>query len=168
MKQAGFTLVEVLVTLSITLILTTVMITYSRSGEQQILLFKEQAKIINVISRAKSLALQTFQSGANFCGYGVHFNADGTFILFRDVANDCAASDNVYSGPAEQVESYKLDARVRFSQVGFFDIIFIPPDPQVRLNPDQFEADIQVQAVGGTVAVGVHVTNAGQVTSAVQ
>lgn len=164
----AFTLIEVLVTLSITLILTTVMIAYSRSGEQQILLFKEQAKIINVISRAKSLALQTFQSGATFCGYGVHFDVEGTFILFRDTANECAASDYVYSGPAERVESYQLDARVRFSQVGIFDIVFIPPDPQVRLSPDQLEADIQIRAVGGTATAGIHVTNAGQITNAVQ
>ncbi len=163
--RSGFTLIEMLVVISITALLSSVLIIYSRIGERQILLFREQAKIINMILKSKSLALQTYVSGEKTCGYGVHFEAPRSAILFRDLSDDCSASDNVYSGASEDFEKLSLDGLISFSAIDFTDILFIPPDPQVRLNPAQSSGNISIKAIDSDAVVKVKINSAGQVSA---
>lgn len=160
----GFTLVEVLVTISITVMLASVLILYSRTGERQILLFREQAKVINMISKAKSLALQTYIDGTAGCGYGIHFSLPDTLILFKDQAADCAASDNIYSGPIEDFSHLILGTGIVFSSSDITDILFIPPDPTVKLNPDQVSGIITLQTADGGTSARVKLNNSGQIS----
>ena len=46
MVRKAFTLIELLVVLGVTVGLSAVLITYSRTGERQIILFPQHAKII--------------------------------------------------------------------------------------------------------------------------
>src|SRR3990167_848850 len=69
-RQAGkaFTIVELLVVLAITAILFSSLIFYSRSAERQLILFKEQMKVITALQKAKSLAISAFGENQAPCG----------------------------------------------------------------------------------------------------
>src|SRR3989344_4051996 len=73
----GFTLVEVLVTIGILAILLSTMVGITRTGDQQVLLSKEQSLLLVALNRAKASALQTFFQPNHPCGYGI----------FIDIAN---------------------------------------------------------------------------------
>lgn len=164
-SDAGFTVVELLVVVSITAMLSSVLILYSRIGERQILLFREQAKVINLIARAKSLALQTYIDGTSVCGYGIHFSLPSTMILFRDLAADCAASDNVYSGVSEDFSHLILSAGIVFSSSDVTDILFIPPDPTVKLdNGGKNSGVITMQTIDGGTQARVKINSSGQIS----
>lgn len=174
--QRGFTLIELLVVLGIMAMLSSIAIIYSRTGEQQIFLFKEQAKVVSVILRAKSLALQTFAESATagVCGYGAHFVGapDNQFILFKDLAasgSDCGTADHRYSGPAEDFEVNKLENNLKFAPLDLTDIVFVPPDPLVVLNPPlvppQTSVLIKITTLDNVSEVKIKVSNAGQVTT---
>lgn len=164
--KKGFTLVEVLVVLGVTLILSSVLIVYSRASESQIILIREQAKVASSILRAKNLAMHAYNSSATLCGYGVHFDGIGNYIIFRDLANDCSVSDNRY-GAGEDFERNKIDQRIRFSQIGVSDVLFIPPDPTVLLDNDSYKdsGEIVLTSLRAGNSVKIKINSAGQVST---
>lgn len=154
----AFTLIEILITLGIMVMLTSILIVYSRRSEQQIALFKEQAKVVSIILRAKSLAIQTsagdYQTGDPIlCGYGVHFEYDpGTknnrYFIFKDLvdpgANCSKVSDKKYStdflflddAKDVKVEEFALPENLQFAETSSLtDVLFMPPEPKVWREP---------------------------------
>ncbi|MFH0806249.1 MAG: type II secretion system protein [Candidatus Brennerbacteria bacterium] len=113
----GFTLVETLIVVAITLFLSGMLLSYNRSTDNQVVLAAEQARVAGVLFRAKSFALQkNVQRGATeACGFGVHFEkTGGRLILYGDIPSpgeNCAASDNAYV-PGEEIEEVVLNPRV--------------------------------------------------------
>ena len=166
--RGGFTVVELLIIISVSALLMSMVIFYSRGGEKQIILLREQAKLVSTILRSKSLAIQTFAQPGRACGYGVHFIQNGPggagYILFNDLADNCSTSDRRYSGEAEDSEKFLLDGLLKFIQPVPEDILFIPPDPQVVLIPDQLEAIITIASLDEQLSAKIKITNAGQVT----
>ena len=130
----GFTLIEMIVVIGISMILTAVLVVYSRSGERQIVLYTDQSRVVGILNRVKSLTLQTYKTEKNTCAFGVHFEAPHKFIIFQDISasGDCDGSDNNLEyddGPDEKIEEFSLDNRLRFIGLtdGVHDIIFVPP-----------------------------------------
>lgn len=159
-------MIEIFIVVSISVLLSAAMILYNRIGERQIALFKDQARIINLILRAKSLALQTYTEGSAACGYGIHFDsAVSTAILFKDQAADCANSDIIYSGLSEEIGKVVLPSGEKFSQLDFSDIIFIPPDPRVVITPVMDSGLIIISPLDDSSRVKIRINSAGQVTS---
>jgi len=169
-NSRGFTLIELVVILGITTLLTAVLITYSRTGEKQIRLFRDQASAVNAILRAKSLAIQTQlnnpPTGGKICGYGVHFE-ETRYIIFRDLVTgmNCAISDQIYSGPDEIFETKELAEGNYFKDLVLSDILFIPPDPRTVLNPPTLEAKLTLGAREENLSVEILVNNFGQVST---
>jgi len=138
----GFTLVEAIVVIAITVTLLGVLTTYSRNGEGQILFFKEEATLVNTITRAKFFAFDAYQPTLQptfdipdplvsditerVCAWGVHFDAGAdTYTLFRDLdlswptVEDCSGSNKKYDFPNEAFEVFELDtARIELSCTG--------------------------------------------------
>src|SRR3989344_9601663 len=168
-KQSGFTLIETLVTLTITALLIGVLITYNRAGGLQIAVFKDQAKIINTLLRAKSLSLQIFTEAVPACGYGVHFDAaNKIFLIFKDLADPCSGSDNRYSGSTEDLEVISLDSQLKFSNLGLSDILFIPPEPLVVIDGDLGKTGdflIEIDTLSGGSPKKIKINNFGQVSA---
>ncbi len=187
MSEKGFTLIEILVVVGIMSLLTGVLILYSRTGERQILLFREQAKIINVVLRAKNLALNTYIEQGSPCAYGVHFDlALKEIRIFKDLdANgqtaDCDSTDpglmpdNVYtpSGSSPTPEDLdppiveNLDPTISFTEpIGVTDVVFIPPNPDTVITPDPApsnEGVIEITSPDGS-SKRIKINNFGQVT----
>ncbi len=167
----GFSIVELLVVLFITAMLSSGLVFYNRATERQIIIFKEQVKIISAIQKAKSLSLGAFGKDKAPCGYGVHFSMPDSIIIFQEISptNDakCLDIDAVYTSPNEKFEEIKLDKVVKFSELGLNDIIFIPPDPIVIIDNSIFkdEALIKIKTTDNKGEKIIKVTNAGQITT---
>lgn len=163
----GFTIIEILVSLGIMALLTSLLLLYSRTGEKQIMLFKEQAGLVSAVLRAKSLSIQTFSEQAPACGYGIRFNlADNNFVLYKDSAPNCEEANRSYD-PGEELETHDLPADLQFTQLDLTDVVFVPPDPKTFLDqdPSKKEALVRIGTADGTAEITVKINNAGQVTT---
>ena len=172
--ERGFTITELLIVFAIIALLSTGLVFYSRSGERQIILFKEQTKVVSSIVKAKSLALATFGDNSIPCGYGVHFEAPNKIIIFKEIpveADDigCFSIDGVYTATnlAEKQEEILLDKTVKFKEFQSSDILFIPPDPFVVIDNNFLKTEvlIKIETVDGKSEKIIKVTNSGQITT---
>lgn len=171
----GFTLIETLVVLSILMLMTSMLVLYNRTGERQILLLREKARLISVIFRAKSLALNTFIEDEPACGYGVHINPSARseqsgYFIFRDKAINCRMSDHVYGEASDEIvagSEVRLDAGILFGQADIADIVFVPPNPTVFLNGGQStrEGAIVISSIDNKSNVTITINNAGQISA---
>ena len=168
-SRAAFTLIETLVVLSILTLMTSMLVLYNRTGERQILLLREKARLINTVLRAKSLALNTLIEDEPACGYGVHI-ASNTYFIYRDRAINCRTSDHIYTGASDEVvngTNVTLDPALSFKEGDVADIVFVPPDPQVFLNGGQglSQVTVMLASVDGKSTVSIIINNAGQISA---
>lgn len=133
--RGGYTLIEITIVLAITVILSGILFTFSGSSRQQLALYTDEQKIVGLLNRAKTFALEKRQ-GVAVCAYGVHFLKPSTVILFRDLSSDPSCPpgsyDYLYDGSGEMIETLTLDPGVEiesFAGTGFNkrDVVFEPP-----------------------------------------
>ncbi|MDP3880995.1 MAG: type II secretion system protein [bacterium] len=145
-KNQGFTLIEVMVALSIMVMLLGLSLTYSQRGSRQIILFKERARVMQEIARARSLTATLFkEKGEKICGYGAYItkenpsDPDNKLILYKDLPLDgetCTiqqnSSDQEYDS-GEAIDEFVLDPNVYFCSdpSEATDIFFLPPKPDL-------------------------------------
>ncbi len=147
--RAGFSVLEILVTCGVTILLTSMLILYSRTGQLQILLISERAKILGLITQAKSLSVQTLAEANPPCGYGVFIDApQNRYLLFKNtspigqgsVCTDIKdGSVGAYYNPTPAgspqdvvISSSTLSSGIKFPSATLaYTILFIPPDPTV-------------------------------------
>lgn len=169
--EKGFSLTELLVVFAVISILSSGLVIYNRATERQIIIFKEQAKVISAIQKAKSLALSTFIQEEAPCGYGVHFAEPNIMVIFKELSpsgdGNCLDADNVYTSNSENFEEINLDKVVKFSSLELMDIVFIPPDPKVFIDgsDSKSEALIKMKTIDNKGEKIIKVTNAGQITA---
>ena len=94
--QKGFTLVEILVVVAITALISGIVISYSKVGENQVGLYVETQKIASAILRAKSLAIATFD--LRQCSDGADNDGDSLIDFPSDPG--CAGQND----PTERTE----------------------------------------------------------------
>jgi len=151
--RAGFTLLEMLVVIGITTLLSVVAIGYSKAGQNEVALTVETSKIAEVVLQAKELAINTYGTTANgskACAFGVHFDANAqTYSLFAfiTVGAHCPSLASttvttfVYSDPS-MVQEYQpsswnipVTQGVQIDSTDFSDVLFYPPAPITLINP---------------------------------
>lgn len=177
-SNTGFTIVELLVVMGITAILFTSLVFYSRTAEKQLILFKEQMKIITALQKAKSLAIVAFSESQTTCGYGVNFDkTNNKMTIFKEQPasgnNSCSTRDHIYTSIDEFYEEIKLDNRtIKFGNLinsdggVFADIVFISPEPIIVIDDSSSEfATIEITDILGVNKKTVKVTDAGQITA---
>jgi len=170
-KNKGFTIIEMVIIFGILAVLSATLIGSFHTGEQQIALFKEQSRIVAVLSRAKFLSISTFGDTGVPCGYGVHFEMPNKFFIFKDsaVALDCRDANSTYdTGEEVQNEFFELDSRIVFSSLGSnnLDIVFIPPNPMIVITPNQTQAEISLKTASGIGEPRViKISKAGQIST---
>jgi len=164
MDKKGFTLIEILIVLAITSVLSGLAIVYSHVGQNQISLSIEESKIAQLILRAKELSIATYTANDATCAYGVQFNlANSSYSLFAydsatssgsgikatcpSVARTSAAIDAGAIGIYEQ-GSWQLHTAAGVSLIDpanlaaseasdtIQDILFYPPDPCTLISLD--------------------------------
>lgn len=160
---------EVMTVIGVTIFLSLLAITYSRSTDTQIVLFRDQTTVVSVLNRAKSLTIEKFyEPGSITCAFGVHFDESSQdFILFQDLAsNECDLQYNTDSG--EDIETFSLDRRLSFAlsadgaTVPEVAILFTPPH-LVTVSNKEFPITIGIQTTGGESST-ISVSASGQIT----
>lgn len=88
-SRAAFTLVEMLVVIGISTLVSAAAIIYSNVGQNEVSLTIETAKVAQLILQARELALDTYTgtvtATSHPCAYGVHFDLNSdpqTYSLF--------------------------------------------------------------------------------------
>ncbi len=136
---------EMLFVIGALLVMTTLLILYNRTGQDQIILFTEKSQLVSAIYEARSRAIQTFAESAAPCGYGIHFENNNTsYILYKNLSDSdtCKSMKNdpnyipspgdIYSDGRDQVvRTFTFNQAVKFSPKPVSDILFVPPDPIV-------------------------------------
>ncbi len=161
-SAGGFTLIEILTVLSITLILSALVLAYNRSSLKEIALYREQAAVIGVLNEAKAKAVQkaNVTTGLTACAFGVHFQNPNTYILYQAVTSSliCAPSvSDAYdaSNPATAIQTFTLDSSVQFDLSGDLDVAFISPNLDVFATYGLPAAIPMVSAEGTKVSIQV-------------
>lgn len=179
-----------LVVIGVTALIAGTMITYSYSSRIRTELFVEQAKIAQLVSRAKSLAITTFVVNNRLpCGYGVHFDYSSgiervelyRYDSYVDVNgfDACDPLDRDVVGVTEpsrrfvfENESYAMKGNARISPAstggdGLADVIFLPPRPQARLfwrDPAYSNSEGEINIRAGSETLSIFINSAGQIS----
>jgi prepilin-type N-terminal cleavage/methylation domain-containing protein len=173
MKQdSGFTLIEMLVVISTLSVLTGMLVVYHQISEKQIKLITEQAKLVGIILRAKSLTLQAFKETDPPCSFGVHFDSPNRkYLIFRETNRDAqnrCINDKRYGSDEELAgQNFVLDAGLIFTAAPVSDIVFVPPDPKIYFDGLIADRDLvfTIAAVDNTdLKASVIVNRVGQIT----
>ncbi len=161
-RTSGFTIVEMLVVVGVTTLLSSMVLSYSSSSRGQITLLVEKAKISQIISRAKTMSIATYKdtSATPPCGYGVDFDyTTGQYGIFRYVAASCAniTSINLPSKVAVPGFQYVLPTGLNFTtgSNALYNVLFLPPDPKTIL------ADNSGASLGGSGTVYLNSVSSG-------
>jgi prepilin-type N-terminal cleavage/methylation domain-containing protein len=140
-SRRGTTLLEVLIAVAVTAILSGIVLTYGSGGRKQVNLYVETVKLSQIILRAKSQAVLIYYNPTSpTCGYGVRVNrAENAYALFRYQAaagEDCNTITSIADANYVELERSALSPGVVFSPEDtgdVRDILFVPPDPKIQL-----------------------------------
>lgn len=178
--SSGFTLVELMVVLTIITVLTGILVGYSKQNSKYLLLSTTEARVLSLVSRAKFLSIETFFEDlggpgptGKTCGYGVHVDTSANEIFIfqdrRSAVPGCPANNIWNPGLDErltsELDSVKINPELMTLGGTLRNVVFVPPDPEVHINgPSGDEsASIDITLVDATGSFSVTVTNAGQV-----
>ncbi len=187
-RSKGFTLIEILVTLSILGVLSGVLIGYAAESSRQTFMMITRERVIRLMARTKSLSTSTFLDNVSTlsdpnapktCGYGLHIDrTTGEIFIFRDINTNCANADYIYTPTADarltgSLDSYSLDLnRISFitDPAGELNnVVFVPPNPDVHINGDTTgsvtQAGVNLRIKDGSAATAeISINNAGQIS----
>lgn len=146
-SRAGYTLVELLVVIVISALLSSAMIVYSSKSRALMTLMTEEAAVAQVLQRARSLAISTYNDPTPPCAVGVAINyADNSYSLERVDSANCAIS-NMSSVAHTTLQRFLLPPQVKFVNDGVKSVqyvMFVPPDPLFQ----PWISDIATTSVG--------------------
>lgn len=173
----GFTLVEMMVTIGIITLLSAALIGVTRTGDQQIILFRESSLLIANLNRVKGNAIQTFLQPGRPCGYGIYIDqVNRSYTLFQDqpsTPNKCATANHVFDAPAETLmigatpQVFQLPVGVQFGPAtNVLNIVYVPPIPDVFINNGGLQTGIiTIQGTSGSTVLTIQVNSSGQITT---
>ncbi len=165
----GYTLIETLIVMAIMAILASMLLAYNNSSTGRVALYADQATVAGVLGRAKALALEKWSPGSiSACAYGVHFNADGSYLIYQDMPTGSPPScnnphDYTYGASDTVIQTLRLSGGVEFSA--------LPNPPDVYFVPPYFTTStsgtptITLRAKGTAATASVEVTAGGAITS---
>jgi prepilin-type N-terminal cleavage/methylation domain-containing protein len=175
LARKGFTLVELLVVIVVVTILSAVMISYNSASRAQLAVMVEEARIAQLLLRAKSLAVATYNQPSVPCGFGLHIDyaARRYSLATYDIPTCANLPSAALASIASDVEVFTLNTDLLFDRetdpTTAHDIVFVPPQPSVLLsNPSGLILSgtgfVHLRGRVGSATGDVSVNSAGQVT----
>jgi len=188
----GFSLIELIVTISISMVITAVVFFNYPSFNANLSIRRTADEIALSVREAQAYGLgvrefKGFSVIGKFPGYGVHFdiNSPKNFILYADGGID-GSQNNQYDkgagigcGGQEETECFRdyglatQDVLVELCgdsdcSLANLDIVFLRPNPTVIIRSDSApgnfsQSSIRVRAMGGEERV-IKITAAGQIS----
>lgn len=181
MPRRGFTLIELVVVLTVITVISGYLLLYNHTSRQQVNLYVEQAKLTQVVSRAKSLSLSLYReaSSTSFCGYGVHIDYQAMgYSLFRypkEGVSPCGSLTAINKTLEQTVTDFSLNRELIFvplppgNKNRIDDVLFVPPDPTTLINSGgslvaNGSASVLLRTQDGSAEAGVAVNSTGQIS----
>ncbi|OGY57093.1 MAG: hypothetical protein A2Y84_00360 [Candidatus Colwellbacteria bacterium RBG_13_48_8] len=187
-KGDGFTLFEILIVVGIISILSTVLLGYSQRNGVIIQLASNQAKLQSLLSRAKALSIQTYfegpGEGENVCAHGVGVEGQEAYIfqLWGDSCPgpeigspsdawmggyECRGSTELreerLAGELDSINFENKLVEIDEGESNLTCVIFIPPDPVVKINGGEESASVVIRGKDDTGSLGITVTKDGKI-----
>lgn len=143
MRNSGFTLVEILVVISIIIIMSGIVFVGYREGERQLILQRAANKLAQDIRRVEEMAMsakecQPCGGGVPVGGYGVYFDKSNpsSYIIYADTQ---PPQGNEFYTPGDNVvETLQLESGVFIQNINTtpekVGINFKPPDPAIMIK----------------------------------
>lgn len=170
--RRGTSLVEVLIAIAVTAILSGIVIVYGAASRRQVTLYVDTVRLAETILRAKSQSVLTYYNpAASTCGYGVRIlPAERAYALFRYAAGEggtCETIPGVGDENYVQIEKIALQRDVGIAAT-VDDILFVPPDPKTYLWNGGARVpgggEVRLSVNGGAAERVVAISTGGQVT----
>lgn len=175
--RCSFTLIEILVVVGVTLILSATLIVWNSKSRGQLSLSIERAKISQLIFKSKSLAIASYTAvNPPLCGFGVFFDYTQTpasYSLFSYKkplpSSDCSSIGQLEADFVDIKEEFKLSSDLLFADgsVKIDAVFFVPPDPLTMVfsgNGTTTEGYVYLTTRDGSNATNIKVTSAGQIS----
>lgn len=175
-------MIEALVVIGITMIMSGVLLAYNQSSKSQLALNVSQAKLVGALSRAKAFSLEKYAgaaAGTPACAFGVHFDAvsaPARAVIFRDMPSSgdrCfdefgASTFSREYESGEEVEQIAFDASVtvdRNASPG--DVVFEAPYLVVYIDgvSSTVPVPVTLRSIDGPGSVSVLVGPGGDITA---
>lgn len=152
-NKKGFTLVELLVVISIISIISGVMVVNFRTSEQTNKLQRSAQQVVQGLRKAQGMALFSTEvpgkCSQNICEYyGVYFNKQSMnsyYYIF--------VSENKTYASGEDIETVNLENGIIIDSLSTgtqLNVVFSPPHAFVEFNPTTTQATITVKKEDGT------------------
>ena len=144
-KSEAFTLVEVLISVFIVILLTTMVLVNFEWGGYNFALERSLRAISQQIRLVQEMALSSkeIEGAVPPGGYGIHFAKTDLqkYILFADYKNT-EEKLRTYGLEDQIIGEYSLERDISIEDLcesyaceqDFLDIVFVPPDPEVYIN----------------------------------
>ncbi len=170
-------MIELIIVMGISVILSSILLSYNHTTRQQLALYAEEMKFVQTVFRAKSLALSSYiqLSNSNICGYGIHIDYVAmTYSIFsynKPNNSSCKNINSIDADSKNMISTFTLDPNVKFisSPAGLTrldDVLFIPPDPLTIVNSGgntiiSGPASVVIQTQDNSLSARVNVNSAG-------
>ena len=148
-KGAGFTLVEMMVSIGIITLLSIMILSYNRRAETITALTRSANKLVFELQRIQNEAMLVYQTGEEkekICGWGIYIPLDfpqKEIISFADLCteNNKTKGDTVYS-EGETKEEIPLVKQTEIFDSNIESVVFVPPEPRIYFNPQNINKAI--------------------------
>jgi prepilin-type N-terminal cleavage/methylation domain-containing protein len=170
----GFTLVELMVTISLLAAFIAFLVPYGKDMNKQIVLFNAQNQLVSAFYEARSMASAAYVSsgGSVACSYGVQIATSSVNIVedIKGASSSCLLPNDVWSGdvfPNSNSNPYLVKTILLSSGVslsgynGLSALTFVPPDMyayfegSVLHNASDTPACITITGSTGSLSVSV-------------
>lgn len=139
-ERKGFTLVEMIVSVSIISLISLSILSYSKSQESLGSLNRYSQKLSNDLKEARNNALNmkdlidvTFRKFI-YCGWGIHFDiSNNEYFLFKDKCISSSQGNRIYDSSDEKMSTFKISQGI-ILETGINDLVFEPPQPNICIN----------------------------------
>lgn len=148
----GFTLIELMVSISIIAIVSSAVMVGRNGAEQEMFLRTTVFSLSQNLREYQEKALSGENNvcgGRSVCGFGANFikNQDA-YTLFVDCANNCSGGNHVLDGNDITLSTILLGkSKICNLPNNELNVIFTPPDPIVYLNNIAWGNEATTQAV---------------------
>lgn len=147
----GFTLFEVLVTMAVIVLLSSLLIANLNKGEKQYQIQLAAQEIVQNLRRAQDMALTSFKpQGENVPDYyGIFFDKDdlSSYLVFGD-----KDGNGTYQSSDIEIETVSIEFGIEINSLSSgnknLQIIFLVPDGFTYIKPDAESAIITIKKAG--------------------
>lgn len=144
----GFSLIELLVTISIIVLLSGMVFVGYRSGERQLMLNRAASKLAQDIRRVEGMALSTEKCCGGIIpggGYGIYLGnaGDTSYLLYADIS----VPNEQYDAGDQTIETINFEKGVEVQLLipsPPLSINFKPPDPTVIFAGDSTKTEARI------------------------